>query len=393
MLRKRSFCLLLLLGLLSLALLTAAASTPMPPPTGTPTPPVGAPEPQSPGTPAPQSVIEIHADDDTSHDSKSIPINAALPIPVNCALQVIELAKISEQTETFSASISLRLIWQDPRLAFEVSNIDRYEYSGAEAAAKLEEIWTPEISLDNLAGDPVRDEIGLIIFSDGSVTYIRTLSGEFSNEYNLADFPLDKQLLIFHIASRKYNTSQVMFSQIPDDLAYSGLQPGVKLAGWQNQTKVRFDSFRFRGWNGAYYPQINASVLVQREPLNIIPVIFVPLFLIFLTAMIPLWADGMGTTDRINSIAGSMLALIAFNFTVTLTYPMLGADSSVIQIFWVGFGFLWANLLVAMTVLNPFIARYLGDEYAVAEFADFLKWSIPATLVIILLRIMLLVII
>jgi hypothetical protein len=316
------------------------------------------------------------------------PENAPQPLTVGFALVVNNISKISEAASTFTADVDLRLRWKDPHQAFDAKTfgVDQQQFSGEEATAKLKTLWTPQVSITNLAEKPSHQEDGLFVYADGRVIYNQRISATFEAKFELASFPFDTQALPVHLASSSYSINKVIFGQDQSDIDFSGLRQGLQLSGW-NLNNIDFVSSRLRGWDGNFYPQVEAQIMVKRNPASHIPGVFIPYSLILLLpTIVSLWVTTTELEQRVSSWAGSILTLLALSFTLAIRYPTLGPENLFYQIIWTGFGFQFLMLLITATVMNPSMQDFFGDKYIIAEMTNFLRWSLPLGLVIFLSR-------
>ena len=316
----------------------------------------------------------------------SFPSNIQLPIRISTAIIFEDISSIDERLEQFTAGIKLRLNWNDPRLAFDRLRIgtDRIEFGNESARRKLETIWTPKIKVDNLVGDPTREEPGLFIFSDGSVIYTQRLQGVFDTKFDLSRFPFDIQKLEIVLTSPEYSVGQVLLVHKDVDRAFSGVQQGVGLPNWLfhwSFSDLNFIASQFRGWNEGIFSQITAQVTAKRSAIQYLPSLFIPLFVILFLPLLALWID-TDLSERINWILTGLFSLIALYFSTVLQYPALDVGSAINQLFWVGYVLQWSVLLIILIFFNKDIAYKLFDRYVIDEFIAFLLWGVPVTLLV-----------
>jgi hypothetical protein len=314
------------------------------------------------------------------------PDNVPKPLKVGVALLVSNISKIDESASTFTADIDLRLRWRDPAaFGAKTIGVDRKHFMGEEATTKLKTLWTPQIKTTNLAETPLRQENELVLYDDGEVLYSRRLTATFEYKMELASFPFDIQTLPIRLTSSSYSANKVIFEQDQSDIDFSGLKHGLQLSGWTLRKNIEFVPSRFRGLDGDYYPQLEAQIIVGRNSLSHIPGFFIPYSLVLLLpTIVSLWINALRLEKRVNAWAGSILTLLALSFTLAIRYPRLGADNIFHQVIWAGFGFQFLMLVITATVLNPDVQHIFGDKYVMAEVTNFLRWSIPAGLVIFL---------
>ncbi len=314
------------------------------------------------------------------------PSAVPLPMRVGVALVVNEVLTIEEAKGLFTAAVDVRIRWRDPRLAFDakVEGLDRREHVGREAEELLRSIWTPEVMLANVVGTSRPPEIAVVVGADGSVTKLQRLIATFDTRYRLAAFPFDVQDLGIRVASSLYGRQRVVLVHDQADIDASGLRPGLQLDGWRVR-RVAFSLSEARGLSGGSLSHMTASVRVERDPTPTIPIVFVPFVLLLFCASLTLWLD-LDVDRRVPFLSSVILALIALNFTATLRFPALTPQSAVIQLFWIGFGYLWFLLVAAVSVQNPAFARFTRSSHLLAEAVAYLRWAAPFLLAVIGVR-------
>ncbi|CAN1211004.1 Neurotransmitter-gated ion-channel ligand-binding domain-containing protein [Tumidithrix helvetica PCC 7403] len=325
--------------------------------------------------------------------ANEFPSNVQKPLKVEVALVINNISKIIDAAGTFTADIDLRLRWDNPNQSFDPKTVGVSEQSfiGEEATAKLASIWNPKVAIANLAEKPFKQESELYLNANGSAIYLQRLTGTFEAKYKLGNFPFDRQLLPIRLTS-KYNSNKVIFWQDQDDIDFSGIPQEIRLAGW-NTGSVSFIPSNFKGLDGDSHPQLEAQIGVQRNPASHLPGVFIPLFLVlFVPTIVALWSN-TDLDKRISAWAASILTMVALSFTISVRYPALGIENVFFQVIWLGFAFQFLGLAVNSTIMNPSLEKVFGGKYIVAELANFLRWSLPLGLLILVCRVVLLAIV
>jgi hypothetical protein len=140
---------------------------------------------------------------------------------------------------------------------------NRLEFEHDSAVQKLASIWTPALKLANAAIQSM--EQGFFIYADGTVVLIQRVKGVFDAKYRLEAFPFDTQNLPVHIVSERYNTNQIALIQDQRDINNSGLSKEINLLSWQPK-RLTFVTSRTRGWNGQFFPEMQAQIVLTRLP-------------------------------------------------------------------------------------------------------------------------------
>lgn len=318
------------------------------------------------------------------HDHKTgLPTCVAKPLKVAVTLRVNELTRLSEKDSAFDADIDLELRWNDPCLSFDVKEVgvDRQEFAYEAATQKLANLWNPQITIANL-GEKPRIEPGLFLYSDGTVVFIQRIRATFDSKYRLLSFPFDPEALTIRLVSKHWSFDDVQFVQEQTDLDRSGVREDLELSGWKVKG-LRFTASRFRGWNGEYFPEFTAQIETQRQPSSHIFVIFVPFLLILLVPTILTLYATADTGPRLGAWSGSLLALVAFNFTLGVRYPALDSSSLVSQVIAIGFCYQLVMIALTCTVFDKNVAPKFG--YFGEELSAFLRWCVPLALTVVIL--------
>lgn len=311
-----------------------------------------------------------------------IPENVPQPMRVAVAALVEEVDEIDDEEQQFTAIVDLRFRWQDPTLAFDRQTFGthRLEFGFENAEEKLARIWTPEIKIDNLVEEPLRQEDGLVIFSDGRVIHITRLHATFQSKFDLTKFPFDSQKLNIKLIAPKYNIRTVLLVNDNDDYIFSGIHQNIDLPNWKLEN-LEFKNSNFRGWNRDIYSQQTIYLNVSRRAMQYMPIIFIPIIVIFFVPLLALWLD-VDVPDRISWVMTGLFALIALDFSTALAYPAIVTNSTINHVFWSGYVLHGGILLICLTVFNPTLSQKIASPYIVDEFRSYLNWGVPVMLVV-----------
>lgn len=313
-----------------------------------------------------------------------VPLPAAVqrPVRVGVAVVINTVTKVTDQQQTFETSFDLQLRWTDPSLAFDALTVgvDRREFAAEAATARLQTMWYPQVTLVNIQDKPSKYENGLIVHADGSVTYIQRYKCVLDTKFRLAAFPFDSQSLPLKFLMARESVGEVVFAQDQKDIDNSRISSTATIGGWKLE-KLEFTPSAQRGWNGAYYSTMDVDIRARRRPGNHVPIIFIPFLLIMVApSVMTLFTKG-DVAPRITAWGQSILAMIAFNFTLSIRYPGLGSDTFMSELFTIGFGFQTIMIIFTTTWFNPAMQATLGGEDLVSETTAWLRWCLPLLLV------------
>jgi hypothetical protein len=315
----------------------------------------------------------------------TLPVEQGLPIPVKIGVGFADLIAFKESTGIYTATVDIRLRWQDLRLrrpAEEATDPPKV-YRGPDAQAQLAKIWVPATELVNQRGRETYSATGLRIYPDGTVELTRRVRAEFAAAVNVERFPFDRQKLRLNVAiDQSAEMVALRFDQ--DDLDFSRAAASVNLDGWDIQS-VALRSDPLAGWYGTTHAQVVASLEIVRQPGIIAATIFIPLFASLLIPMLSIWLNRLDdgsfqieTFELVNIIMGGLFAVIALNFTVNSAYEALGsADNPVSRLFALNYTTLGIGLLVNVLLFRfGVVERWLG-RYVQEQLYLFLCWAVP----------------
>jgi hypothetical protein len=183
------------------------------------------------------------------------------------------------------------------------------------------------------------------------------------------------QALPLQLQAIRQSINQIALVQDQQDLDASGIRPGATLPGWTLQ-RLDFASSSFRGWNGDFYPQLEAFIKMRRNPANQVPLIFIPFLLLMLVPTVMSLYIEADIAPRLASWSLAILALVALNFNFSARFPALGSDTFMGELISIGFAYQLSMVVVTTTILNPHFTPLLGEDLR-AELVSFLRWSLP----------------
>ena len=100
------------------------------------------------------------------------------------------------------------------------------------AAAKIAEIWTPVVSLQNLSGEPSQQMHALRIFPDGRVEMMVRTRATFKTPFDVERFPFDRQRLQVEVVSSRESVERLSLEFEQDDLDFSQPPASNELRDW-----------------------------------------------------------------------------------------------------------------------------------------------------------------
>ncbi len=305
-----------------------------------------------------------------------LPTDDGMPVRVAPKLRVDRVMEISNRDNSFTAEIEFSVEWSDSRLAFDpvAEARDAREYLNEAANAQLSRIWNPQIEIVNLAESPRIISTTLTIRSTGRVRLSRRMIARTSKEFELADFPFDRQTLTWQIASAVHGRESVVLVTEP-----AKLPPGLLIKGWAAERLTQTTVER-PGITGRPFSTVLLGLVVDRESYVSVTQIFLPYLAIMFLPLICLFNVGPNTPTQLFT---ALLALLTLNFKIVLEEPVIASvTNSVVDAMWMGYFYIGFSLLLALTVMRPPGDRKLSDS--LLELRGYCKWGSPITFLVIL---------
>lgn len=307
------------------------------------------------------------------------------PLRINVSVYILDLKQLDENSGTYQGYIQVRYRWRDPALAFADTLLqqDFESFMDQEALDKLVSIWNPRIVVSNLVPGGSTVTTGLIIRSDGTVELLQRIRGAFETRLKLDAFPFDRQNLPVVILSSRYASHEVILVQ-DDEALESGFAPGLKLPGWRIE-QLKYKREQVVAWNGLPVEQITANLGIKRIAGSILSTVFIPLLLLMIVPTIISLLPTFEMPARLSAWAGSILALVALNFTLSVRFPGPGEGSLIGQAVILGHIYQLVSVLLTVTLFEPGFRQRLGSPFVVSELSDYLRWAVPAVFIGVLL--------
>lgn len=324
-------------------------------------------------------------------DDTTLPTGKGLPVIVRTGVYFLDVEKVDDTNGTFDATIDVRLIWDDLRLQYPAAEAPAgfKEYRAEAADQKLTEIWSPQIMIGNLSDDAAFEIRGLRIFPSGKVEWMQRTKGQFTTSFDVTRFPFDKQYLSVDLMSRREPNTKLLLDFRQSELDFSRHAKNISVDGWEIGT-VDIRRHTEWGWHGDVHSQVSARLQVLRDPAQSIPPIFIPLFASLLIPLLALWLnqaekDGefkVEAFELTNVLIGGLFALIALNFTINSTYPMLAAGNPVSLFFSLNYVVLAANLAINIGLMRFGLVKRWFGPHVQREVYAYTVWALPASVVV-----------
>lgn len=245
-----------------------------------------------------------------------------LAIPVDVGSNLQQITGVDQTAENYGAVYAIRLVWQDPKLAFssEECQCEFKVYNGDDFAKFVseEEIDWPIFTIFNQQGNRWSQNKNVVVQPDGTAVYIERFSTTLqAPDFNFKKFPFDRQeffLAIDSLYPKEFFTYEPSrdYIAIGDQL---GEEEWYLVDSQVTITETQATTL-------SYTPRYEFRFFAQRHLIFYIIRIFVPLLLIILVAWITFYMDDFG--KRVDATTANLLLFIAFNFTISGELPRLG---------------------------------------------------------------------
>jgi hypothetical protein len=268
------------------------------------------------------------------------------PINIKVGLRVDDIIRISERDQVLTFEGQVRMSWKDPRLAFSESEAGSAVkmFVNQAAVAELDKIWRPEIIFPDSRGAVVVGARFLRVLSDGRVIYRKRIHATIGVSLDLRDFPLDKQKIVFRLASFPYSADLVAVSVDNGfgESEYAHLTDQWVIAS--HYTKIKDNSI---------YEMVFHLV---RKPQFYIYQVFIPLVLIVLLSLTVFWMTDQPLVNRSALILACVLAAMVFQWRVFSVTPQVSYQLLVDQLI------LWSLLVIGSALIASLIAHQFKKE-------------------------------
>ena len=276
------------------------------------------------------------------------------PTTVHFAVFVLNICKIDDAGQSFTANVFLRLRWKDPRLATS---------DGAVRQLPLEAVWNPRILLANQQGRVARALPEIVqVHPDGTVLYFQRYTGKFSQRLMLSDFPRDTHSFLIQFVGTGYSADELTFK--PDlvrNILGGSMAKEVSLPDWKIlQHETRADPY-------SPIEEINAAAfefefVAQRHMAYYLWQVVLPLVVIVIMSWTAFWIGREHINVRIAVATSSILTLVAQRFVLATLLPKLPYMTR-LDYFTVG-STLLVLLALILVIVTGFLVVHLQEPQA-----------------------------
>ena len=305
-------------------------------------------------------------------DLRKHPTGGKTPIDISVGMYLTDVVGIDESRESFEVAGFLTGQWRDPRLALS-GDPDKSEEQETTRNFLKEDLWTPSIQGANTISFKTF-QYSLEADRDGMVTYWERFDGVFSNDFQLARFPFDTQVLRFEFQPFLSSASHIRFAD--QALPSTGISPEqhTELAAW------RLEGLRYTAKKlprDRFLPPIQEAlfeIVVKRRSGFYVWKIFLPLLLMTIIPVVVFWIDVQEFDWLLKIPMTMLLSMVAFEFTVTRDLPRVGYLTFLDAVFLAGFAFCFLGIfeITIVYLLQKYNRRPLAVKLHSAG-----KWAYP----------------
>ncbi len=239
------------------------------------------------------------------------------PIPVQVGVKMDQITGVDQKAENFSVVDTVRMEWQDPKLAFDPADCDcKYQSMNISSFQKYVDnhgtIW-PEFVFFNQQGRRDVQNGLVVVFSDGrAIYYERSTVILQAPDFDFRLYPFDTQK--FFIRLRMIFPDYLFaFEELPNFTTAGnelGEEEWVIQDTWTEIKSVDGDS------------QFSFGFTADRHLMYYVVRIFVPVLVIIIVSWFTFFLKDYG--KRVDVASANLLVFVAFNFTISGDLPRLG---------------------------------------------------------------------
>jgi len=294
------------------------------------------------------------------------------PLRVNVGVRLQQITDVDQKAENYGAVVSIRIEWDDPRLAFSPDSCNcRFKLFTQKDFDKFIALtggnW-PEFTLFNQQNNRWTQNRLVVVNPDGHATYFERFTTTFqAPDFNFRQFPFDTQQFFIRVDSL-FPEEFVRFSDLADFTEVGDQLGEEEFYVTDFDTQVTSEA----AVTGNITSRYSFRFIAKRHLAFYVLRIFVPLGLILLVSWFTFFLRDY--TKRIEATSANLLVFVAFNFTIGGDLPRLGYLTFMDAILVAAFAF-----SVFVVVFNVFLKwMELTDRRDRADRIDrFMIWLYP----------------
>jgi gamma-aminobutyric acid receptor subunit beta len=235
------------------------------------------------------------------------PDSNGVPTHVSIGIYVIDIGRINDVEQSFSADVYLRMRWKDPRLS-----------SVAHCKFALNEVWHPQVFFINQANVTRKFDDIVFVGPEGAALYRQRYVGDMSSHLDLREFPLDSQVLRLRFIAGGYTPDEVVFVA---DESIEGREEPFSIAEWSiGPLTKQLGTFYFAPQDRSF-PRIDYELIGTRHAGFYVWKVIFPLMLFVFMSWAVFWLDPGQVGTQIGLSATVMVICVIFMLNLGTVLP------------------------------------------------------------------------
>ncbi len=233
---------------------------------------------------------------------------------------LVDITRIDEISNTFTAEVDVFVSWQDSALAFdpEAEGAMTQIYSGKDAEILRRGHWSAQIYPTNPVGKFGAGGEKMVVYPDGRVELLARINATLRTRLDYRNFPFDTQVLPFELESFPWNRDQV---RLVADREHTGYGQLFALTEWE-VTGLEIDQYeRSRVRDVVPFSNLVFKISIERDSGFYLWKIFLTVIIIVSLTWVVFWMSGEGLGRRAGISSSGILTVIAYQFVTTSSLP------------------------------------------------------------------------
>ncbi|CAB4067417.1 GLRA2 [Lepeophtheirus salmonis] len=247
-------------------------------------------------------------------------VYADKPLLVNFSINLRNVLSVDEKQQIITLETSLRLYWEDPRIAVLPSALSESRNYVTFNPKVAEYFWIPDIFIDKSKAVRVPTYFvkpaSLRVYNDSTVRYSSRLNFDVACEMDFHRFPVDEQLCEIKFESFGFTTEQLMFSWKKGS---SNINQNISLAQFDMNVKLE-DTYETDYYELAY-PGLIMKIHLRREIGYHIVQTYIPSMIFVFVAWLSLFISPESIPGRVGMGMTTLLTLTAMFGAVRNNVP------------------------------------------------------------------------
>jgi hypothetical protein len=296
------------------------------------------------------------------------------PVQIRLGLFISDLAVVDEASEDFEIQGYLYASWHDDRV------VGNPMCTGSARALSPKEVWSPRLDIANIRTFKTFN-VSFYCDADGSVSWEERFDTLLSNEFYLRRFPFDGQTLRVtiqpFITPKRAGDNPITFA----DRTYStGISHRAYLSAWTIDGITYERSSEPVDAVSLVVPQAQFNIVVTRRSGFHVWQVFLPIILMVMIPWTVFWVSTREFDWQMKIPIATMLAMVAFNFTISRDLPRVSYLTFLDAVFLAGFIFTFLTIVEVIAVHVLVMADKMQTAHRVHRSA---RWGFPLAFVIV----------